>query len=99
MTNINHTILRKRAAVLLGFSAIVAINACSKRDKASAADMPKMQTMVRGAEIISVATNGSIMTGPTISGTLDKQREAAIRSQVAGSELQTYAEKGQAVFI
>jgi len=97
MTNTNHTTPRKRAAVILGFSAIVAINACSKRDDASAAETAKLQTMVIGAENITVAANGSIMTGPSISGTLEPEREAAIRSQVAGSVLQTYADQGQAV--
>ena len=99
MTNINRSThpLRKRAAILLGFSTIVAINACSKRDDASAAETAKLQTMVVGAENITVATNGSIMTGPSISGTLQPEREAAIRSQVAGSVLQTYADQGQAV--
>jgi RND family efflux transporter MFP subunit len=53
--------------------------------------------MVVGTENIAVATNGSIMTGPSISGTLEPEREAAIRSQVAGSVLQTYADQGQPV--
>ncbi len=97
MTNINHTAVRKRAAVVLGFSAIVATTACGKRDNASAAETTKSQTMVVGAENIAVATNGSIMTGPSISGTLEPERDAAIRSQVSGSVLQTYADQGQAV--
>ncbi|MDQ6689641.1 MAG: biotin/lipoyl-binding protein, partial [Gemmatimonadota bacterium] len=97
MTNINHTALRKRAAVVLGFSAIIATTACGKRDNASAAETTKSQTMVVGAENIAVAANGSIMTGPSISGTLEPERDAAIRSQVSGSVLQTYADQGQAV--
>src|ERR1700682_233835 len=97
MTRMNHATLKKRAALLLGFSAIVAINACSKRDNASAAETATTQRMVVGAENITVATNGSIIHGPSISGTLKPEREAAIRSQVAGSVLQTYADQGQAV--
>jgi RND family efflux transporter MFP subunit len=96
MTTIHHTALRKRAAAVFVFSAIVAVNACSKGDNASAAEA-KTQSMVVGVENIAVASNGSIMTGPSISGTLEPEREAAIRSQVSGSVLQTYADQGQAV--
>jgi RND family efflux transporter MFP subunit len=96
MTTIHHTALRKSAAAVFAFSAIVAVNACSKGDNASAAEA-KTQSMVVGVENIAVASNGSIMTGPSISGTLEPEREAAIRSQVSGSVLQTYADQGQAV--
>ncbi|HEV7595906.1 MAG TPA: efflux RND transporter periplasmic adaptor subunit [Gemmatimonadaceae bacterium] len=96
MTTIHNNALRKRAAAVFAFSAIVAINACSKGDNASAAET-KTQSMVVGVENIAVASNGSIMTGPSISGTLEPEREAAIRSQVSGSVLQTYADQGQAV--
>jgi len=44
-----------------------------------------------------VVTTGSIMAGPTISGTLEPDREAVLRAQVPGSVLQTYADQGQAV--
>jgi len=37
------------------------------------------------------------MSGPTISGTLEPEREAVLRAQVQGSVLQTYADQGQAV--
>src|SRR5437762_14091090 len=37
------------------------------------------------------------MTGPTISGTLEPEREAVLRAQVQGSVLQTYADQGQGV--
>jgi membrane fusion protein, multidrug efflux system len=93
----NRNILRESAAVLLGLSALAALNACSKGDKAAAAETAKAETMVVGPENISVASNGSIMTGPSISGTLEPDREAVLRAQVAGSVLQTYADQGQAV--
>jgi len=96
MTNTSHATLTRRTT-LIGLSAIVALSGCSKRDNASAAETSKTQTMIVGAENIAVATNGSIMTGPSISGTLEPEREAAIRSQVSGSVLQTYADQGQAV--
>jgi membrane fusion protein (multidrug efflux system) len=90
-------ILKKSAGVLLSLSALTVINACSKGDKASASETTKMETMVVGPENITVAANGSIMTGPSISGTLEPDREAVLRAQVTGSVLQTYADQGQVV--
>lgn len=94
---LNRIISRKNAAVLLSLCALGAMNACSKGDKASAAETAKTETMMVGPENIAVAANGSIMTGPSISGTLQPDREAVLRAQVAGSVLQTYADQGQAV--
>jgi membrane fusion protein (multidrug efflux system) len=91
------SIMRKSAPVVLGLFALAALSACSKGDNASAAETAKTETMVVGPENISVATNGSIMTGPSISGTLEPDREAVLRAQVSGSVLQTYADQGQAV--
>lgn len=90
-------ILKKSAAVLLSLSALIVVNSCSRGDKASASETTKMETMVVGPENITVAANGSIMTGPSISGTLEPDREAVLRAQVSGSVLQTYADQGQAV--
>ena len=97
MMRIDRSIQRKSAAVLLGVTALVGITACSKDDDASAAERAKTEAMVVGPENITVATNGSIMTGPSISGTLEPEREAVLRAQVSGSVLQTYADQGQAV--
>ncbi len=94
---LNRSISRKNAAVLLGLSAMIVVNACGKSDKVSAAETAKLETMVVGPENITVASNGSIMTGPSISGTLEPDREAVLRAQVSGSVLQTYADQGQAV--
>ncbi len=82
---------------MLGIFAAAAITACSKGDNVSAAETAKAEAMIVGPENIAIAANGSIMTGPSISGTLEPEREAAIRSQVSGSVLQTYADQGQAV--
>jgi membrane fusion protein, multidrug efflux system len=97
MTKINRGTSKHVAGLLLGLSMLAIMGACSKGDNASAAETAKAGTMVVGAENIAVATNGSIMTGPSISGTLEPEREAAVRAQVAGSVLQTYADQGQAV--
>ncbi len=79
MMKMNPNISRKSAAVLFGLSALVAVTACSKDDNASAAETAKTETMVVGLENITVASNGSIMTGPSISGTLEPEREACAR--------------------
>jgi membrane fusion protein, multidrug efflux system len=76
---------------------LFAILSRSKGDNASAAETSKTETITVGAENIAVATTGSIMSGPTISGTLEPEREAVLRAQVQGSVLQTYADQGQAV--
>jgi membrane fusion protein (multidrug efflux system) len=95
-TLIQSTIAR-RTALLLTVLALTTVSACSKGDDAAAAERAKSQPMIVGPENVAIATNGSIMTGPSISGTLEPEREAAIRSQVSGSVLQTYADQGQAV--
>jgi membrane fusion protein (multidrug efflux system) len=89
--------MRKSAPVLLGLFAFAALNACSKEEDVSAAERAKSETMLVGPENITVASNGSIMTGPLISGTLEPEREAVLRAEVAGSVLQTYADQGQPV--
>ncbi len=76
---------------------LFAILSRSKGDNASAAETSKLETITVGSENIAVATTGSIMSGPTISGTLEPEREAVLRAQVQGSVLQTYADQGQAV--
>ncbi len=97
MMRIDRSIQRTSAAVLFGLLTLVAVSACSKSDDASAAETTKTETMVVGPENITVAVNGSIMTGPSISGTLEPDRAAVLRAQVPGSVLQTYADQGQAV--
>jgi RND family efflux transporter MFP subunit len=83
--------------VLVLLLVFFAINARSKSDKVSAAETTKTETIVVGPENIAVATTGSIMAGPALSGTLEPEREAVLRAQVQGSVLQTYADQGQAV--
>jgi len=83
--------------VLVVLLVLFAILSRSKGDNASAAETSKLESVTVGSENIAVATTGSIMSGPTISGTLEPEREAVLRAQVQGSVLQTYADQGQAV--
>ena len=69
----------------------------SKGDNASAAETSKTDAITVGPENIAVVSNTTIMSGPSISGTLEPEREAVLRAQVSGSVLQTYADQGQAV--
>jgi RND family efflux transporter MFP subunit len=89
-------ITSRTTAIAASVVAVLAMAACSKDDNASAAET-KNSAMIVGAENFTVATNGSIMMGPSISGTLEPEREAVLRAQVQGSVLQTYADQGQAV--
>lgn len=89
--------IKKTTAAVLTVLAIASLNACRKGDDAAAAERAKEQPMIVGLENIAVATNGSIMIGSAISGTLQPEREAVLRAQVQGSVLQTYADQGQAV--
>jgi RND family efflux transporter MFP subunit len=96
MTNTKTATTRSTAA-LLALVAVLSLNACRKGDDVAAAERAKAQPMIVGPENIALATNGSIMIGPAISGTLQPEREAVLRAQVQGSVLQTYADQGQAV--
>ena len=69
----------------------------SKGDNASAAETTKTDAITVGPENIAVVSNTTIMSGPSISGTLEPEREAVLRAQVSGSVLQTYADQGQGV--
>jgi len=82
---------------VLALLLIFAMISRSKSDNASAAETTKLESITVGPENIAIATSGSIMAGPTISGTLEPEREAVLRAQVQGSVLQTYADQGQAV--
>ena len=81
--------------VLVAVLILFAIFSRSKGDNASAAETT--ETITVGMENVAVATTATIMSGPSISGTLEPEREAVLRAQVAGSVLQTYADQGQAV--
>ena len=76
---------------------LFAIFSRSKGDNASAAETTKTDAITVGPENIAVVNNSIIMSGPSISGTLEPEREAVLRAQVSGSVLQTYADQGQAV--
>jgi len=75
---------------------LAGVAACS-RGTAAESDSATVAPMTIGPENIAVVANGTLSSGPAISGALMAEREAAVRAQVGGSVLQTYAEQGQAV--
>lgn len=55
------------------------------------------EQMVLGTENIAIAGQGTVTTGPVISGSLQPALEATVRAQVSGSVLSTSADVGQTV--
>ncbi len=77
-------------------AAAVALAACGRGGGPPAAEQAPA-TVTVGPENIVVAREGTVQTGPAISGSLEAERQATVRAQVSGPILQTYAEQGQAV--
>jgi RND family efflux transporter MFP subunit len=88
---------RSSAGILsaLGVAALIAVVACNG-GAAAESDSTAAETTI-GAENIAVVTSGVLQSGPTVSGSLMPEREAAVRAQVGGSVLQTFVDQGQAV--
>lgn len=79
----------------VGLAALaLALAACGKKE-APAAQAP--QPVAVGKENIAVIESGEIRTGPVISGTLEAEKNATVRAEVAGPVVQTYVERGQRV--
>ncbi len=86
------TIQRGAALALLS---LAALGGCRGGENASAAETPVATTV--GTESIAVLDSARITTGPAISGTLQAERAATVRAEVAGPVLETYAEQGERV--
>jgi len=66
-------------------------------NKAAPAVSTAAQAIQIGKENVTVAENGAITTGPTISGALTPQKQATVRSEINGTVLEVNAEQGQPV--
>jgi membrane fusion protein, multidrug efflux system len=86
----------RKSSTLLVTAALLSAVACKGGSPADA-DAAAAETTTVGTENIAVVTNGTLQSGPTVSGTLTPEREAAVRAQVGGSVLQVMADQGQAV--
>jgi membrane fusion protein, multidrug efflux system len=95
MTDI-HKSSRKFIPLSIATAALVFSVAC-KGGAAAEADSSAAETTTIGSENIAIVTTGVLQSGPTVSGALSPEREAAVHAQVGGSVLQTYADEGQSV--
>jgi membrane fusion protein, multidrug efflux system len=86
---------RAAVATLLLAGALTAASGCKKKDDAEAAETAK--AVVIGPQEIAVIAQRRIETGPSMSGSLDPDKEATIRAEVGGAVLQTYVDQGTRV--
>jgi RND family efflux transporter MFP subunit len=73
----------------------LSLAACGKKPDASAS-APEQPTLIT-ADNISVVDTMAIASGPQISGELNAERSASVRSEVSGSVIQVFVEPGQRV--
>ncbi len=87
------TTLRRTAPLAL---LLLSVAACGTKDAVEAPDAPTMPQTI-GPDNISVATVDTLSSGPSLSGTLEADREARIRAEVGGPVLQVYVGVGERV--
>lgn len=87
----------RSVAAILVITAVggVAFTACRAQKTADATET--VAPVVIGPENVTVVAETTLVDGPPISGALGAEREARVRSEMAGSVLQVSAEPGQAV--
>jgi RND family efflux transporter MFP subunit len=71
---------------------LLAVASCKK-----AAPPPPPAAVQVGPESYAVVTQGTIESGPTISGTLVPRDQAVVRAQISGSVLKVFVDQGKAV--
>ncbi len=81
---------------LLGAAALPLIAGCGPSDEPSATP-PTEQSVAVGAENFTVVRFDEVRSGPGLSGSLEPERQAAIRAELPGAVMQTFAEVGQRV--
>jgi len=87
--------MTRRTVLTLAGSILIALTAAC-RGAAPASDAAAAATMV-GRENLTLARQETLQVGPSISGTLEAERTAAVRAEVGGAVLEVMAEPGQAV--
>ena len=75
---------------------VSALAACS-RPAADAKEESTPGAVAISAENVTVVTRDTLATGPAVSGTLQPEREATIRAQIAGPVLSVHADQGSRV--
>lgn len=96
-TGTSKLVSSSRLIALALATATLTLGACKKGTSEADAANAKSAAMTIGTENIAIVTAGQVMSGPMLSGAIMPERDAAVRAQVGGSVLQTYAEEGQRV--
>ena len=89
---------RRNLAARITLSAVVvslALAGCHKA--APGAEAPAADPITLGPENVTVLIKDTLRSGPTVSGTLAAEQEAALRSEVGGRVVRVLADPGQPV--
>lgn len=101
MKSLNHSTIRRTSgrAALFTLLAVSSVAVACKKDGAANADSaaaPPAPTNL-GAENIALVKTDTLRSGPKLTGTLQPEREAQIRAEVAGPMLSTSVKQGERV--
>lgn len=87
--------MRNRGMRAAAAASVLVLAACGRESDAAVAKGPA--EIVLGPEAIEVVSTREVSSGPTLSGTLAAEREAAVTAQLGGTVLQVTADRGQPV--
>ena len=90
-------LMKARNAVLSGALLATAFLSACKRGDASVDTTTAATATLLGPENVVVVKAQELRTGPTLSGTIEAEREASVRAELNAAVLQTFAEPGQRV--
>ena len=77
---------------------LAGLGGCSRDDDASATSTETAEAVVTvGPENIAIARLAELRSGPSISGSLEPEQAATVRSEVSGSVLRTFVDAGERV--
>ena len=95
MTRTSNVTARRTLLALL-LLAPAGLAACGgESNEARAENTPSAMTV--GRENVAVVSLGDLVTGPTISGSLEPQLDATVRAEVSGTVLEVHVDDGESV--
>ena len=87
-----------RQLVPMAMAAALLLAGCNRGEDANATASETAETVVTvGPENVAIANLAELRSGPTISGSLEPEQLATVRSEVIGSVLRTFVEAGERV--
>jgi RND family efflux transporter MFP subunit len=90
--------LPSRSPIIVSAIALVTLAACGGESaSAKDADSATRVAMQVGPENVAVVTREQVSSGPGLSGTLQAEREATVRAEIAGPVLSTHVDQGSRV--